>query len=109
MSFKAYNVAVVGYGMSAKVFHIPLIQLVAEFNFYAVVQRTPKADDDAEKDHPGVKSYRSTEEMVRDSAIDVVVITTTPETHYALTKEALENGKHGIMNIHISIFHMGKC
>lgn len=103
MTSKIYNVAIIGYGMSAKVFHIPLIRVVPELIFYAVVQRTPKADDDAEKDHLGVKSYRSTEEMVKDDAIDVVIVTTTPETHYALAKEALENGKHGMMNAWIRI------
>lgn len=93
---RQHNTAVIGYGMSAKVFHIPLITVVPAFKLYAVVQRNPKADDDAEKDHPGIKSFRSTEEMVRDSAIEVVVVTTTPQTHFELTKMALEHGKHGI-------------
>lgn len=96
MSFEIYNVAVIGYGMSAKVFHIPLIGTVSRFKLHAVVQRNPKPEDDAEKDHPGVKAYRSAEEMFRDAAIDVVVVTTTPESHFQLTKAALESGKHGM-------------
>ena len=95
MAFKSYNVGVIGYGMSAKVFHIPLIEVVPELKLYAVVQRRPTDENDAEKDHPGIKSYRSTEEMVKDSALDAVVVTTTPETHFDLTKLALEHGKHG--------------
>ncbi|RMJ27982.1 hypothetical protein PHISP_01179 [Aspergillus sp. HF37] len=88
------NVGVVGYGFSAKTFHIPFVQQVPDLNLYAVVQRTPKPDDDAEKDHPGIKSFRSTEDMVRDAAVDVVIVTTAPDSHYPLTKLALENGKH---------------
>lgn len=95
MASKTYNVGVVGYGFSAKIFHIPFVKEVPELKLYAVVQRTPKADDDAEKDHPGVKSFRTTEEMVQDSAIDVVIITTAPDSHFALSKLALEAGKHG--------------
>ena len=95
MSSNPYNVGVIGYGMSAKVFHIPLIEHVPEFKLYAVVQRNPKPDDDAEKDHPSIKSYRSTEEMVKDADVHVVVVTTVPDTHFALTKLALEGGKHG--------------
>ncbi len=95
MTSKTYNVGVIGYGFSAKVFHIPLIEVVPQFNLYAVVQRHPTAEDDAEKNHPGIKSYRSTEDMVNDDAVDVVVVTTIPETHFSLTKVALENGKHG--------------
>ena len=95
MASQTYNVAIIGYGMSAKVFHIPLIDVVPELKLYAIVQRSPKPDDDAEKDHPGVESYRSTEEMVKDPQVDVVVVTTIPDTHFELTKMALENGKHG--------------
>ena len=81
--------------MSAKVFHIPLITGVPELEFYAVVQRTPKSDDDPHKDHPGVIVYRSSEEMIGDEAVDVVLVLTTPNTHFDLAKMALENGKHG--------------
>lgn len=95
MTSLKYNVSVIGYGLSAKVFHIPLIEAVSQFRLYAVVQRSPKPQDDAKIDHPGIKTYRSTEEMVKDAAIDVAVITTTPESHFSLTKLALENGKHG--------------
>ncbi|CDM35908.1 hypothetical protein DTO013E5_5421 [Penicillium roqueforti] len=91
---KTYNVGIVGYGFSAKIFHIPFVTEVPELKLYAVVQRTPKQDDDAEKDHPGVKSYRSAEEMVQDPAVDVVIITTAPDSHFALSKLALEAGKH---------------
>ncbi|KAJ6034779.1 uncharacterized protein N7446_009534 [Penicillium canescens] len=94
MASKTYNVGIVGYGFSAKIFHIPFVAEVPELKLYAVVQRTPKADDDAEKDHPGVKSFRTTEEMVQDPAIDIVIITTAPDSHFALSKLALEAGKH---------------
>ena len=96
MSSKPFNIGIIGYGMSAKVFHIPLISVVPDFKLYAVVQRHPKPDDDAERDYPGIKSYRSTEEMVKDGEVDVVVVTTIPDTHFELTKLALENGKHGM-------------
>ncbi|EAW12594.1 putative NAD binding Rossmann fold oxidoreductase [Aspergillus clavatus NRRL 1] len=94
MASKTWNVGVVGYGFSAKIFHIPFVTEVPQLKLYAIVQRTPKSDDYAEKDHPGIKSYRSAEEMIKDPAVDVVIITTAPDSHYALTKLALEHGKH---------------
>lgn len=97
MASKSYNVGVIGYGMSAKVFHIPLITVVPYFKLYAVVQRSPKPNDDAEKDHPGIKSYRTTEEMVKDPTVDVVIVTTAPDLHLSLTKLALNAGKHGLL------------
>lgn len=99
MVSKTYNVGVIGFGLSAKVFHIPLIEVVPQFKLYAVVQRNPKPGHDAEEVYPGIKSYRSTEELVKDSAVDVVVVTTTPETHFSLTRLALESGKHGCLGV----------
>ena len=109
-----FNVGIVGYGSSAKTFHIPLITCVAELRLYAVVQRNPTAENNAEKDLPGIKSYRSTEDMVGDEAIDVVVVTTIPETHFELVKLALANGKHGTMISNqacgcISLLNMISC
>ena len=95
MAAKQYNVGVIGYGLSAKTFHIPFIQAVPDFKLYAVVQRSPKPDNDPEKDFPGTKVYRSVEEMLKDSLVDVVVVTTTPDSHFQLAKAALDAGKHG--------------
>lgn len=83
--------------MSAKVFHIPLIATVPELKLYAIVQRNPKSDDDAEKDHSGIKRYHSTEDMVKDDNVDAVIVTTPPATHLELAKLALENGKHVVV------------
>src|ERR1035438_2382047 len=80
--------------MSAKVFHIPLIQVTPAFKLYSIVQRTPKPNDDASKDHPSSKSYHSAAEIFADPLIDIIVITTTPDTHFSFTKSALESGKH---------------
>lgn len=97
MASKTYNVGIIGYGMSAKVFHIPLLEAIPDLNLYAAVQRQPTPDNDASKDHPGIKSYRTAEDMVKDASIDIVVVTTTPATHFELAKLALENGMHGIL------------
>jgi len=92
---KPFKVGIIGYGCSAKVFHIPFILTIPEFSIYAIVQRNPKLDNNAEKDQPGVKIYRSSSEMAQDPAIDVIVVTTIPDSHFSLTKEALLGGKHG--------------
>lgn len=102
MATKTWNVGVVGYGFSAKIFHIPFVAQVPELKLYAVVQRSPKPDDNAEHDHPGIKSYRSAEDMVQDPAVDVVIVTTAPDSHFALCRLALEAGKHGGCHRHIS-------
>ncbi|KAE8143806.1 hypothetical protein BDV38DRAFT_266943 [Aspergillus pseudotamarii] len=89
-----WNVGIVGYGFSAKIFHIPFITQVPELKLYAIVQRTPRPDDDAEVGHPGVKSYRTAGDMMKDPAVEVVIITTAPDSHFALSKLAIQAGKH---------------
>lgn len=83
--------------MPLQVFHIPLIQADPGLDLYAIVQRSPKPDDDAEKDHQGIKSYRSSEDMVQDSKVEAVVVTTAPTSHFELGRLALEHGKHVII------------
>jgi predicted dehydrogenase len=83
--------------MSAKVFHIPLIQVTPQFVLHSIVQRTPKPNDDASKDHTSAKIYHSAEDMFADSSVDIIAITTTPDTHFSFTKSAIEAGKHVIV------------
>ncbi|KAF2486093.1 hypothetical protein BDY17DRAFT_246404 [Neohortaea acidophila] len=97
MAVNPWNVAVVGYGLSAKVFHIPFITAVPDLKLYGVVQRNPKPDNDAEKDHAGIKSWRSVEDMLKDDEVDVVVITSIPTTHFEMCKKSLEAGKNVVV------------
>ncbi|KAM4064503.1 oxidoreductase family, NAD-binding rossmann fold domain-containing protein [Hirsutella rhossiliensis] len=94
MTAKVFNVGVVGYGLSAKVFHIPFIATTAQLQLHSIVQRSPKQGSSAPQDHPEAKHYSDVEALLADADVDVVVITTPPDTHFALTKAALEAGKH---------------
>ncbi|KAM3530505.1 hypothetical protein NHJ13051_001338 [Beauveria bassiana] len=94
MASKTFNVGVIGYGMSAKVFHIPFIATTPQFKLHAIVQRSPKDGNSAPADHPDVKHYTDVKDLFADAAVDVVVVTTPPDNHFALTKAALEAGKH---------------
>lgn len=80
--------------MSAKVFHIPFITTTPGLKLHSIVQRTPKPGNSVVEDHPNVKHFSSVDDLFADASIDAVVITTTPDSHFALTKDALEAGKH---------------
>ena len=97
MAAKPINAVVVGYGLSAKVFNIPLILAVPDFKLYGIVQRSPQPDNDCEKDHPGIKGFRSVEDVYNDPDVDLIVISTVPGTHYSMCKAALEAGKHVVV------------
>ena len=95
MATRKYHVGIIGYGFSAKVFHIPLLLAVPDLHLYAIVQRTPKPDDDPEKDHPGTQRYGSSDELFNDPKVDIVIVTTAPDSHYELAEKALQADKHG--------------
>jgi len=95
MASKTHNVAIIGYGMSAKVFHIPLVQaLPSDFKLYGIVQRTPKPEDDVRKDYPSIKHWHSIDEVYTDPDVDIIILTTVPDVHHAQVKASLEAGKH---------------
>jgi predicted dehydrogenase len=91
---KVFNVAVIGYGMSATIFHIPFITLTKQFKLHSVVQRKPNDKYNAQKDLPNIKHHISIEPVLGDPDVDIIAILTPPNTHYELARKALEAGKH---------------
>lgn len=80
--------------MSAKVFHIPFILLTPQFKLHSIVQRSPKEGNSAPADYPDLKHYNNYKDLLADSEVDVIIVTTPPDNHFELTKAALEAGKH---------------
>ncbi|GJD03532.1 oxidoreductase [Colletotrichum higginsianum] len=73
MASKTYNVGIIGYG---------------------IVQRKPTASSSAPNDYPELKHHTSLEPMLQDPEVDVINILTPPNTHFSFTKQALQAGKH---------------
>lgn len=90
-----FRVGVFGYGLSAKIFHIPYLEALSSFKLQAICQRNPTVDNDAAKDYPKITVHRNPEDLIKDREVDVVIIGTPPGSHLSLTKEALGAGKHG--------------
>jgi predicted dehydrogenase len=88
------NVAVIGFGMSAKVFHLPLISDNEEFQLTAIC--TSQKQLVSEK-YPAISIYSSIDELIKHSEVDLVIITTPNALHYNHTKLCLENDVHVIV------------
>ena len=91
---KVINTALCSFGMSGWVFHAPFIRLHPGFNLYGVFERTKNL---AEQKYPGVKTFRSLEEMLADDNIELVVVNTPNKFHYDYAKQALLANKHVIV------------
>lgn len=89
------GVAVIGFGLAGRVFHAPFVNAVPGLKLEAIVQRR---GDEAAKAYPNARILRSVEEALADSAIQLVVVGTPNETHFPLAKQALEAGKHVVID-----------
>ncbi len=90
----AINTALCSFGMSGSVFHAPFIHLHPGYNLYAVWERSKNL---AAEKYPGIKTYRSLEELLNDNAIELVVVNTPSFTHFDYAKKSLLAGKHVIV------------
>lgn len=91
------NVAIIGYGLSAKIFHIPFIlALPSEYKLCGILQRSPTAANNAGHDHAGIKTWKDTDAILLDPAIDIIIITSIPSSHRALVTACLQANKHVI-------------
>ena len=88
------HVGLVGYGMSGSVFHAPLIEYIPELTLKTVV-----SSDQAkvQKTLPTVSVVPTLDILLIDKDISLVVIATPTEMHYAQAKQALEAGKHVVV------------
>lgn len=82
---------ILSYGMSGRVFHAPFIHANSNFELKAVTERSKKT---IHEHYPGVKSYDSVDDLLKDVDIELVIVNTPNNTHYEYAKKALLAGKH---------------
>ena len=97
------RVGIVGYGFSAKCFHLPFILPNPALEVYAILQRAAPPSNPSEAsalkwghctvDLPAAKHYRTPDDFYADDAIELVVVCT--HTHGEFVERALLAGKHG--------------
>ena len=88
------KVGLCAFGMSGKIFHAPFLKEHPGFFMSAVVERSK---EESKEKYPDAVIYRSVEEMLQNSDIEVVVVNTPVQTHYEYARMALEAGKNVIV------------
>jgi predicted dehydrogenase len=76
--------------MGGRVFHAPLISSVDGLELAAVVERRTNL---AAERYPGITTYRILDELLADSSIDLVVVSTPSGTHFETARQVLAAGK----------------
>lgn len=98
------KVGLLGYGNSAKYFHLPFILPNPNLQVYAFLQRKEAPTDESNVgpglhctiDYPDAQHYRTADDFFADGQIELVIVCTHHDTHFEFAKKALLSGKHGI-------------
>ena len=94
MQNKKINTAIIGFGLSGKVFHAPFVHTHSGFNLKKIVERNHIYSKEI---YPYVEVVSDYKELLRDPNLDLIVVATPNTTHYSMVKESLLAGKHVIV------------
>jgi predicted dehydrogenase len=92
---RTLNVALIGYGHAGKIFHAPIIAHAPGLRLAMVV-----SSDEAKVkvDYPDMVVAGRPEDAFAADSIDLVVIATPNLTHFPLAQQALNAGKHVVVD-----------
>lgn len=88
------NTAIIGYGKSAKQFHVPLLKSIPDFKVSTVLQRSK---DDALNDFENINIVRNLKDLLKDDSVDLVIITTPNHLHFEQAFDSLNADKHVVL------------
>ena len=88
------RVGLVGYGLGGKVFHAPLIDMAPDLELYAICSRSLEKRQAAKADFPSVQTYGTSDALLDDGNVDLVVLATPHDTHAPMGIRAMDAGKH---------------
>src|SRR6186713_1925194 len=88
------NTAICSFGMSGWVFHAPFLSVDPHFKLYGVWERTKNL---AQEKYPGVKTFRTLDDMLADKNIELVIVNTPSVTHFEFAMQTILAGKHVIV------------
>jgi scyllo-inositol 2-dehydrogenase (NADP+) len=88
------NVGLVGFGIAAQVMHAPFLSTLNEYRLVSVLERN---ESNSKKRYPNVTVVRTIDELLENSDIDIIVITTPNDTHFEYTKKSLLANKHVVV------------
>lgn len=91
------RIGLVGYGYAGRSMHAYLIERVPDLKLVAVVSRSAERRGQAEREY-SVVTFPTLEDLLERSQIDLVVIATPHDTHRALACQAMDAGKHVVVD-----------
>lgn len=97
MNKSTINVGLIGFGMAGQVFHAPVIASVDGLRLHKVCARRAEQQEILHYRYPDAVAVGSTDELIHADDIDLVVVATSNDVHYSLTRDALLADKHVVV------------
>ncbi|MHC5228928.1 Gfo/Idh/MocA family oxidoreductase [Enterococcus sp. LJL99] len=94
---KKMIMAIVGYGKSAKRYHLPFIELRKEIQVKYICDPALTSEDIAMLKNEGIKATLDLAEMLADEEVKLVTLCTPPKTHFTLAEICLLAGKNVVV------------
>ena len=92
------RVILFGYGLAARLFHVPLIQATEGLELAGVVTRSAKRQSEASRLNSDIRIFSSDEHYWSAAGeCDIAVIATANRTHMSLATKSLERGLHVVV------------
>lgn len=91
------NVALIGFGLSGRVFHAPIIAGMPEFNLAKIYTTNTQSISTIRELYPKTSIVSDPGEIIRDEGIELVVVASPNTSHFNLTREALISEKHVVV------------
>ena len=91
---KIINTAIIGFGLSGRVFHAPFLHTHPGFKLSKVVERHGNSSVEI---YPEVEIVRDYKELLKDNNLELAVIATPNILHADLAREFLLAGKHVVI------------
>ena len=91
--------AVVGFGISGRVFHAPLIEADPGYSLVAIVTADPERAAEAARLYPKARIVPTPEALFALAGdLDLVILGTPPLTHFDLAATAIAHGLHVVVD-----------
>lgn len=100
---KIINTGIIGFGVGGNTFHAPVISTTEGYNISSIRARKDNEVAIAKKSYPSAAIKDNTDDIINDPTIELVVITTPNAYHHPLAKQALQAGKHVVLDKPITI------
>jgi predicted dehydrogenase len=96
---QSFRVGVIGYGLAGAVFHAPLIAATPGLRLSAIVTSNEERRAQAARRYPQAEILSNPVQLfTKDAAVDIVVIASPNRTHVPLAIEALDAGRHVVVD-----------